>query len=37
MSFILPSIGSGIMASPVTAAGSIYSVDFDGVDDYVGF
>lgn len=37
MSFILPSIGSGIMASPVTAVGSIYSVDFDGVDDYVGF
>jgi hypothetical protein len=35
MSFILPSIGGGIIASPTAAAFSnTYSVDFDGTDDY---
>jgi len=40
MTFVLPSIGSGIIASPTAPAGlpsitNTYSVDFDGTDDYL--
>jgi hypothetical protein len=40
MSLILPSIGSGIIASPTAPAGlpsitNTYSVDLDGTDDYI--
>ena len=37
MSFILPSIGGGIIASPTAppAFSNTYSVDFDGTNDYV--
>lgn len=40
MTFILPSIGGGVIASPTAPAGlpsitNTYSVDFDGTDDYV--
>lgn len=40
MTFVLPSIGGGIIASPTAPAGlpsitNTYSVDFDGSDDYL--
>ena len=39
MTFVLPSIGGGIIASPTSAPpawnGNTYSVDFDGTDDYM--
>ena len=36
MSFILPSIGGGIIASPTAPPfNNTYSVDFDGTDDYL--
>lgn len=39
MTFILPSIGSGIIASPTSAPaawnGNTYSVDFDGTNDWM--
>ena len=37
MTFILPSIGGGIIASPTAPAAfpNTYSVDFDGTDDYM--
>jgi hypothetical protein len=39
MTFVLPSIGGGIIASPTSAPpawnGNTYSVDFDGSNDYV--
>ena len=40
MTFVLPSIGSGIIASPTAPDGlpsitNTYSVDFDGTDDYI--